>query len=69
MGNLKISELTQATPLQGDEKIVVVQGGVTKQSTVESIVNYVVPTNITVSSGQTINLQDATYDHYKVMKR
>ena len=36
MGNLKISELTQATPLQGDEKIVVVQNGVTKQSTIES---------------------------------
>ena len=68
MGNLKISELTQATPLQGDEKIVVVQGGVTKQSTVESIVNYVVPTNITVSSGQTINLQDATYETSELIR-
>ena len=68
MGNLKISALTQATALQGDEKIVVVQGGVTKQSTVESIVNYVVPTNITVSSGQTINLQDATYETSELIR-
>ena len=68
MGNLKISALTQATALQGDEKIVVVQGGVTKQSTVESIVNYVVPTNITVSSGETINLQDATYETSELIR-
>ena len=68
MGNLKISALTQATALQGDEKIVVVQGGVTKQSTVERIVNYVVPTNITVSSGQTINLQDATYETSELIR-
>ena len=68
MGNLKISALTQATALQGDEKIVVVQGGVTKQSTIESIVNYVVPTNITVSSGQTINLQYATYETSELIR-
>lgn len=61
MGNLKISALPISTSLQGDESIVVVQGGVTKQSTVQDILNYVVPTNLIVSSGQTINLQDAIY--------
>jgi hypothetical protein len=68
MSNLKISALTQATALQGDERIVVVQGGVTKKSTVENIVNYVVPTTLTVSSGQTINLQDATYETSELIR-
>ena len=61
MANLKISELPISTSLQGDESIVVVQGGVTKQSTVQNIVNYIVPTSLTVSSGQTINLSDSAY--------
>jgi len=61
MANLKISELPISTSLQGDENIVVVQGGVTKQSTVQNIVNYIVPTTLTVSSGQTINLSDLAY--------
>ena len=61
MANLKISELPISTSLQGDENIVVVQGGVTKQSTVQNIVNYIVPTTLTVSSGQTINLSDSAY--------
>ena len=61
MGNLKISALPVATALQGEENIVVVQGGVTTKSTVQNIVNYIVPTNLTVSSGQTINLSDSAY--------
>ena len=61
MSNLKISQLTAATELQGDENIVVVQGAVTKQSTVQNIVNYIVPTNLTVSEGTTVNLSDSAY--------
>ena len=61
MGNLKISALPVATALQGEENIVVVQGGVTTKSTVQNIVNYIVPTSLTVSSGQTINLSDSAY--------
>ena len=61
MANLKISELPISTSLQGDESTVVVQGGVTKQSTVQNIVNYIAPTSLTVSSGQTINLSDLAY--------
>ena len=68
MGNLKISALPAATALQGDENIVVVQGAVTKQSTVQNIVNYVVPTNVTVISGQTINLQDALYETSELIR-
>ena len=61
MGNLKISALPAATELQGDEDIVVVQNGVTKQSTVQNIVNYIVPTSLTVSEGTTVNLSDSAY--------
>ena len=61
MGNLKISALPAATELQGDENIVVVQGAVTKQSTVKNIVNYIVPTSLTVSEGTTVNLSDSAY--------
>ena len=61
MSNLKISQLTAATELQGDENIVVVQGAVTKQSTVQNIVNYIVPTSLTVSEGTTVNLSDSAY--------
>ena len=61
MRNLKISALPAATALQGDENIVVVQGAVTKQSTVENIVNYIVPTQLTVTEGTTVNLSDSAY--------
>lgn len=61
MGNLKISALPAATELQGDENIVVVQNGVTKQSTVQNILNYIVPTSLTVSEGTTVNLSDSAY--------
>jgi len=61
MANLKISELSAATSLQGDENIVVVQGAVTKQSTIQNIVNYIVPTSLTVTEGTTVNLSDSAY--------
>jgi hypothetical protein len=61
MGNLKISALPVATALQGEENIVVVQGGVTTKSTVQNIVNYIVPTSLTVSEGTTVNLSDSAY--------
>ena len=61
MGNLKISALPAATALQGDENIVVVQGAVTKQSTIQNIVNYIMPTSLTVTQGTTVNLSDSAY--------
>ena len=61
MANLKISALPAATALQGDENIVVVQGAVTKQSTIQNIVNYIVPTSLTVTEGTTVNLSDSAY--------
>ena len=61
MANLKISQLPTSTALQGDESIVVVQGSTTKQSTVQNIVNYIVPTSLTVTEGTTVNLSDSAY--------
>ena len=63
MANLKISELPQATELQGGEIFATVQSGTTKQTTLNDIHNYLVPTNLTVSAGGTVNLSDATYDN------
>jgi len=61
MANSKISALPIATALQGDENIVVVQGGVTTKSTIQNILNYIVPTSLTVSEGITVNLSDSAY--------
>ena len=68
MANSKISALPIATPLQGAEKTVVVQGGVTKQSTIENIVNYIAPVTLVVSSGQTVNLQDVAYEKAELIR-
>ena len=68
MANLKISQLPVSTALQGDEAIVVVQSNTTKQSTVQNILNYIVPTSVTVSSGQTVNLSDSVYATSELIK-
>jgi len=66
--NLKISQLPVSTALQGDESIVVVQSSTTKRSTIQDIVNYIVPTTIIVSSGQIVNLSDSTYAYSELIR-
>ena len=61
MANKKITELPNATSLQGDEAFVVVQGGVTKQSTIQNALNYITPTQLTVIKDTTIDLSDSAY--------
>ena len=66
MANLKISELPQASTLQGTELVAVVQGGTTKKSTLNDVRtystrNYITPTSITVVPDEVVNLNDATY--------
>jgi len=68
MANNKISELPISTPLQGSESIVVVQSGETKQSSIENIVNYIVPISLVVSDGQTINLQEEIYEKAELIR-
>tara|TARA_B110000027_G_scaffold132959_1_gene160297 strand:+ start:310 stop:759 length:450 start_codon:yes stop_codon:yes gene_type:complete len=61
MPNLPISGLPNATSLQGDEAFVVVQGGVTKQSTIQNVLNYITPTQLTVVKDTTVDLSDPAY--------
>ena len=57
----KISQLNAVSSVQPSDLLAVVQGGETKKATVSHLENYLVPTNLTVSSGDTINLSDSTY--------
>lgn len=54
----KISQLDSASALQGGETFPVVQSNTTKKADIHSVKNYIVPTNLTVSATQTINLSD-----------
>ncbi|WP_288956044.1 hypothetical protein [uncultured Polaribacter sp.] len=68
MADKKITELTGVSSLTGDENLVVVQSSSTKKATVNDIINYLVPTHITVSSGETVNLSDSQYADIKLVK-
>lgn len=57
----KISQLNAVSSVQPSDLLAVVQGGETKKATVSHLSNYLVPTNLTVSSGDTVNLSDSTY--------
>ena len=61
MANAKISALPIATELQGGELFAIVQNGTTKQTTLNHIDNYLIPTNLTVQPDITINLSDTLY--------
>jgi len=68
MANLKISALPVATDLQGGELFAIVQGGATKQTTLNQIDNYLIPTNLIVQPGVTVNLSDAAYQNSILIK-
>ena len=66
--NLKISQLPQATAIQGNEEMAIVQGSTTKRTTINATKNYIIPTNLTVSNGQTINLADVGYQSVDMIR-
>jgi len=68
MPNLKISQLDNATSLVGTEILVAVQNGETKQTTVNKIKNTLVPYNLTVEAGQTVNLSSSIFDQAMLIK-
>ena len=68
MANLKISQLPQATAIQGNEEIAIVQSGNTKRTAINTIKDYIVPTILTVSAGQTINLADVGYQDVDMIR-
>lgn len=72
MANLKISQLPETTELALTDNFAVVSGSQTKRVTFSSvqkeIVNYLVPTNLTVSAGNNVDLGNSTYNHLEVIK-
>ncbi len=68
MSDKSISQLNQASSLVGTELLVTVQSGETKQTTVNNVKNTLVPYNLTVSSGQTVNLSDTIFDQAMLVK-
>ena len=68
MANYKISELPIATELQGGELFAIVQNGTTKQTTLNQIDNYLIPTNLTSQPDVTVNLSDAVYQNSILIK-
>lgn len=58
----KISQLNAITIIQEDDLLAIVEGSETKKAEVYQLENYLVPTNVTMSAGSTVNLSDSTYD-------
>jgi hypothetical protein len=57
----KISQLNAISSIQETDLIAVVQSGSTQRAKISQIGNYLIPTNLTASDGQTVNLSDSTY--------
>lgn len=68
MANLKISELTLATNPTGEELLVAVQGTTTKKIKINQVLNYITPTSLTVSDGETVDLGDEEYDEVEMIR-
>jgi len=54
----KISQLTDASALQGNEDFPIVQSNTTKKTNIHSVKNYIVPTNLTLVKNTSVNLSD-----------
>ena len=68
MADKKITQLSNATALVGTEILVSVQNGETKQTTVNKIKNTLVPYNLTVQAGQTVNLSSSIFEQAMLIK-
>ena len=71
MADKKISQLDTATTLQGTEQLPLVQSSTTRKTTLTDvqhfIVNHLEPVTLTVSNGQTIDLNASTYDEAELI--
>lgn len=71
MADKKISQLDTATTLQGTEQLPLVQSSTTRKTTLTDvqhfIVNHLDPVTLTVSSGQTVDLNASTYDEAELI--
>ncbi len=64
----KISQLNAATEFQGPETFAIVQSSETKKGTISQVINYLHPTVINVSAGDTVDLDDAAYDDTRLVR-
>ena len=71
MADKKISQLDAASSLQGTEVFPLVQSSTTRKTTLTDIehfvVNHLQPTTLTVSDGQTVDLNASTYDEAELI--
>ena len=71
MADKRISALDTATDLQGTEQVPLVQSSTTRKTTLTDvqhfIVNHLDPVTLTVSDGQTVDLNTSTYDEAELI--
>jgi hypothetical protein len=71
MADKRISALNTATALGGTEQLPLVQSSTTKKTTLTDvqhfIVNHLEPVTLTVSDGQTVDLNSSTYDEAELI--
>lgn len=63
MANKSISQLPNATALTGDEVLAIVQSDETRQTSINSFDNYIVPTSVTMEDGGSVDLTDEQYEN------
>lgn len=67
MADKKISELTDASTLTGEEQIPLVQSSATKKVTVSSF-NKLITVSKTAQAGEAVDLDSSTYDYAQLIK-
>jgi len=68
MADKRISELTAATALQGDETFPVVQSSETKKATLHQVKNYIVSVHLTAEADVDVDLGVSTYENTRMFK-
>jgi hypothetical protein len=66
MANLRISQLPEASALEGDELIPIVQDGITKHSAVYNVKNYIVAEHLTAEADVDVDL--GSYTNVRMFK-
>lgn len=68
MADKKISELTDATALTGEEQVPLVQSSTTKKATINDITNHIITVAKTASADEAVDLDSSTYKNAMMIK-
>lgn len=68
MADKKISELTDATALTGEEQVPLVQSSTTKKATINDITNHIITVAKTASADEAVDLDSSTYENAMMIK-